>query len=206
MNIEYAFIDAEQNGTIIPFDEIPIIDSALLEFWTNEIGISTDSKPILFDKSTDVLRIEVHHESDYFRSYIRKLRKVRKLTQIGLSKLSGVSEQYISQIERGVFSASLKTLASLLNVLLFPPVANTPVYEVSVPLTTNIRKKYLAADINSLIKTLSDTNDERILILLKDTLTSIYALKISIETSDTDTDELIENITNAFHQDLCSLK
>ena len=48
---------------------------------------------------------------------IRELREKRKLTQIELAKLAGISNTYLSDIERGRVNPSLKTLDKLARAL-----------------------------------------------------------------------------------------
>lgn len=205
MNLTYIFTDNNQKNCIIPYDECSLNIKELLDFWQNNIKIIPDTDPITIEASNNNIQIQIFYEANIFVRWLRKLRKEQKITQLELSKLSGVSEQYISQIERGIFAASPKTLESLLNVLLFPK--KEQCIELSVPIpSSNIRKKFISADIESLVQTLSNTNDEKVLTLIKDTLTSISALKNSIDKSENDIDELIENIVSRFQQDLQNLK
>lgn len=45
--------------------------------------------------------------------YLKECRETKKLTQLELSKMSGVSKTYICDIERGVCQPSLKTLQKI---------------------------------------------------------------------------------------------
>lgn len=52
-----------------------------------------------------------------FRENLKKYRKERGYTQIKLSILAGISQDYMSEIERGKASPSLKKIAMLADAL-----------------------------------------------------------------------------------------
>ncbi|HHK5554667.1 transcriptional regulator [Bacillus anthracis] len=50
-------------------------------------------------------------------SYVKKLRKSKKLTQKQLAELSQISESMVSKIELGVKSTKIETLKKIANAL-----------------------------------------------------------------------------------------
>jgi transcriptional regulator with XRE-family HTH domain len=50
---------------------------------------------------------------EHFGAHLRSLRRARGLTQRGLAKRSGLSEDSIRRLEAGAFSASIETLRKL---------------------------------------------------------------------------------------------
>lgn len=57
----------------------------------------------------------------YARKNIRKLRKQQGLTQEKLAEMSGIDQDYISEIERGKKNPSIKTLDSIITALKIKP-------------------------------------------------------------------------------------
>lgn len=58
---------------------------------------------------------------DVFAANLREMRHARGLSQDDLAYEAGVSRSYLSQIEKGVFYASLKIVAKLAKVLAVEP-------------------------------------------------------------------------------------
>ena len=54
---------------------------------------------------------------EHFATNLRRLRHARKLSQDDLAYEAGVSRSYLSQLEKGVFYASLKVIGRLAETL-----------------------------------------------------------------------------------------
>ena len=86
---------------------------------------------------------------------IERLRKAKKLTTVELASMVGVKPQYISQIENGKRSPSLKILqkiASALNVTTSELLGETP--------------EYLSADLKRLVSAAENLNSQQIDIVI----------------------------------------
>ena len=60
-----------------------------------------------------MVHIDSEKIKEYFGKRLKELRLRKKYTQAKLAELSGVSEDLIGMIERGVTAPSFKTLSSL---------------------------------------------------------------------------------------------
>lgn len=90
-----------------------------------------------------------------FGQNLKQLRKARKMTQEDLASVTGLSLQYISEVERGIANPKLETILRIAAGLRVPP--TELFYLQDIPDSPSVRRRKLVSILTNLDEHAIDT-------------------------------------------------